>query len=343
MPVREILVLGGGIAGIASALALSKELGPIVPDLKIRVFERHEVPSTSGGAINLTPVAQRHLAHLGILEELDRMGPDGGTEVDAIEIYSIRTGRALGSVNFSDKHGQGYKGYKGRRVTRIALLLAMIATVEKAHNVELEFGKRVVGGEEKGNKVMIHFADGSMAMGDLALGCDGVHSPTRTRIVDIGRRSEYTGISFLQTTIRSADLKSHIHFHTSALNISRYGSMLTSYCDRDREELFVAAIIEYDEDLVKQNRLEYGQEWRAQHAIKMGLREEVRDRFSKSAFDCVREIVQLPTDWFLYPVYQVPPGGKWYSERILLLGDAAHAVRKSTTIAPMTYSRGSSL
>lgn len=327
MPVREILVLGGGIAGISSALALSKELSPIVPDVQITVFEKHDVPSTSGGAINLTPVAQRHLAHLGILDELDKMGPDSGTEVDAIEIFSIRTGRALGAVNFADKNGHGYKGFKGRRVSRIALLLAMIATVEKVGNIRMAFGKRVVGGEERDNKVIIHFGDGSIASGDLALGCDGVHSPTRTRIVDIGRRSEYTGISFLQTTVRAADVESHIHFRTTALNISRYGSMMLSYFDQEREELFAAAIIEYDEALVRQNRLLYGQEWRAQHAIKMAFREEVHDRFSKSAFACIREIVNLPADWFLYPVYQVPPGGKWYSERVLLLGDAAHAVR----------------
>ncbi|EZF28733.1 hypothetical protein H101_07588, partial [Trichophyton interdigitale H6] len=107
-PPRNILVLGGGIAGIAAALALSRELSPKVPGLKITIFELHNVPSTSGGAINLNPAAQRHLDHLGVLEELDKMGADGGVEVKAVELFSIHSGRRLGRVDFAGKDGKGY-------------------------------------------------------------------------------------------------------------------------------------------------------------------------------------------------------------------------------------------
>jgi hypothetical protein len=37
--------------------------------------------------------AQRHLAQLGVLDELDRMGPEGGADVDAIELFSMRSDR----------------------------------------------------------------------------------------------------------------------------------------------------------------------------------------------------------------------------------------------------------
>ena len=323
---RRILIVGAGIAGIACALALSRELTPFVPDLTITVYERHEILSTSGGAINLTPVAQRHLAQLGGLDELDRMGSDGGAEVDAIQLFSIRSGRSIGSIDFVDHDGNGFGGYKGRRVMRIMLSIAMMAVVERTPNVDIVFGKKVVGGEELDEKAFLHFQDGTEAIGDLVIGCDGVHSAIRTRWVDPDRASEYTGLSFVQATLPQRAIASSIHFHASAFNMSRHGSILTSFCDRDREHLFAAAIVEFGEEDLSRYRLEPGQDWATQHQIRSGLRAAMRDRFAKSALPCIREMVNSKTDWMLYPVFQVPPGGRWSLNRVLLLGDAAHAV-----------------
>lgn len=345
-PPREILVVGAGIAGIACALALSRELTPFVPDLKITVFERHEVLSTSGGAINLTPVAQRHLSQLGVLQELDRMGTEGGADVDAIELFSLRSGRALGSIGFTDRQGNGFGGFKGRRVMRIVLSVAMLAVVERTHNVSVVFGKKLVrAAEEGGNEnssnsnnsdddgdhkhghVTLHFEDGTSATGDLVLGCDGVHSATRTQIVDPQRPSEYTGLAYIQTTMSADSLSAPLHFRSAAMNVSGHGSLLTSYCDRDRQQIFIAAIVQFDEKRIRDHHRDKHQDWRVQDAIRESLGNEVRDRFGRSGLPCVREMVnKRNTDWMLYPVYQVRPGGKWHAGRALLLGDAAHGV-----------------
>lgn len=325
-PLRRILIVGAGIAGIASALAISQELGPYVPDLQIIVYERNDVLSTSGGAINLTPVAQRHLDRLGVLDELDRHGSAGGADVDCIELFSSRTGRSLGSIDFTDRHGNGVGGYKGRRVMRIVLSLAMLAVAERTKNIHIEFGKKLVYGEDLDDGGKLHFEDGTTAEGDLVLGCDGVHSATRTRWVAPEYHSQYTGISFLQSIVDTDALQSKVHFNATAMNISRHGSLLTSYCDRDRDQIFLAAIVQFDEQLLSDYRLDNGQDWRTRSAIKRALAEEMRHRFGKSALPCIRELACTHADWILYPVYQVPPGGKWHTDRAILLGDAAHAV-----------------
>lgn len=323
-----ILVLGGGIAGIASALALSKNLTPLVPNLRIVIYELRDVPSTSGGAINLTPVAHRHLDHLGVLEELQYLGSQAGMEVDEIEIFSSHSGKKMGAVDFAGKDGKGYGGYKGRRIMRICLQLAMISAVSKLSNVEMVFGKKVVGGIETDKCVTIYFEDGSFAKGDLALGCDGVHSATRAKIVDPGRVSEYTGISFIQATIKSEIIRSPKHFKVTALNRSRYGAMMTTYCDSQKEDIFVAALAEIDEDRLNFEICKYqaADSWKTKNTAIMILRDDIQNRFGKSALPCVREIAEKCWDWFLYPVYHIRPGGKWSSERIMLLGDAAHAM-----------------
>ena len=325
-PLQHIIIIGAGIGGIACALALSQELSPFVPDLKITVYERHDILSTSGGAINLTPVAQRHLAQLGVLDELDRMGAEGGAEVDAIELYSMRSGRSIGSIDFVDHRGNGYGGFKGRRVMRIALSVAMMTIVERSPNIDIVFGKKVVGGEEINDKAVIHFEDGTEAIGDLVVGCDGVHSVVRSRWVDPDTPSQYTGMSFLQANIPSEDVSSPTHFRSSALNVSRHGSLLTSFCDRDRKQIFAAAVVQFSQEDLNFYRLEAGQDWATQHQIRAALRNEMRDRFEKCAMPCIREMVNSNADWMLYPVYQVRPGGRWCTDRVILLGDAAHAV-----------------
>lgn len=324
----RVLVLGAGIAGIAVALALSKELSPLIRDLQITVFELRDVPSTSGGAVNLTPVAQRHLDQLGVLYELDKMGPDAGVGVNAIELFSMHSGRRMGSVDFAGKNGKGYGGYKGRRVMRIALHLAMMTAMEKRHNIDIQFGKKVVGGIETDKCVTIYFEDGSMAKGDLAIGCDGVHSNTRTNIVDPDRASTYTGISFIQATMPASLIKSPFHFETTALNRSRRGALLTTFCDRQREELFVAALAQVDAQHIASGLLKVqGQEYsRAKKSSVKALRDDLRQRFGKAVQPCIREIIEKCPDWTLYPVYEVQQGGKWSTKRIMLIGDAAHAV-----------------
>ncbi|KAJ5365507.1 hypothetical protein N7517_008393 [Penicillium concentricum] len=325
-PPQNIAIIGAGIAGIACALSISRELSPFVPDLKITVYERHDVLSTSGGAINLTPVAQRHLAQLGVLNELDRMGPEGGADVDAIELFSMRSGRGIGAINFTDHQGKGFGGYKGRRVMRISLSVAMLTVAERARNVEIVFGKKVISGEEFADRAVVRFEDGTEAVGDLVIGCDGVHSAVRTNFVDVDRPAEYTGLSFLQATIDTNSIPSRPHFRTSSLNISRHGSMLASYCDRDREQIFAAAIVQFSREALALYRLKPGQDWATQNKIRCALRQEIRDRFRKCAIPCIKEMIESNADWMLYPVYQVPPGGRWCMNRVVLLGDAAHAM-----------------
>ncbi|KAE8347774.1 hypothetical protein BDV24DRAFT_1551 [Aspergillus arachidicola] len=323
---RNILIVGAGIAGISCALALSRELTPFVPDLQITIFERHDILSTSGGAINLTPVAQRHLDRLGVLDELDKMGTEGGTDVEAIELFSSRSGRPLGSIDFTDQKGNGFGGYKGRRVMRIVLSVAMLAVVERTKNINVVFGKKLVRGEENDDEATLHFQDGTTATGDLVLGCDGVHSATRTHWVSPEHPSEYTGISFLQTVIDAKSIKSPIHFRSTSMNISRHGSLLASYCDREHDQIFLAAIVQFNEANLPSCKIENGQDWVTQHRIKNALHEEMQARFGKSGVPCIREMTSKAGDWMLYPVYQVRPNARWHTDRALLLGDAAHAM-----------------
>ncbi|KAL4782190.1 hypothetical protein BJX76DRAFT_349575 [Aspergillus varians] len=390
---RKILIVGAGIAGIASALALAAELKPHEPNIEITVFERHDVLSTSGGAINLTPVAQRHLDRLGVLSELDRQGADGGADVDAIELFSSRSGRSLGSIDFTDGNGEGVNGYKGRRVMRIVLSLAMLAVIKRQPNIRIVYGKKLTDVTDHNDQTYLHFEDSTTAVGDLVLGCDGVHSALRTQYVDPTRPSEYTGLSLVQTVINppttpsptpsrrtstsrpstSTSDSTHVStnsksgtqstrsnvssqtqssstdqteptmhpppFKTTGLALSRHGDLLGSYCDRDHTTMFLAAILQVNESLLPRYRLTapfssssssssttQTTDPRRGIAIQTALQYEIHSRFSGAGHPWIRDVAKLKTNWALYPVYQVQPGGRWWRSRVILLGDAAHAM-----------------
>ena len=64
----DIAILGGGVAGLASALALARR------GHRPRVYERRPAPATMGAGVTLWPNAGFVLAELGILDEVLELG-----------------------------------------------------------------------------------------------------------------------------------------------------------------------------------------------------------------------------------------------------------------------------
>ncbi|KAG2420097.1 hypothetical protein HFD88_004896 [Aspergillus terreus] len=322
---RHILIVGAGIAGLASAIALSKDLESAGSDAQIAVYEGALEETTSGGAISLTPAAQQGLDALGVLAALNAMGPHAGIEVDAIDLVALRSGQSLGPLRFTDEQGQGYGGYKGRRVLRRALSQAMLTVARTRPNIAVHYNKKLVSGTTTASgPVTLHFEDGAIATGDLVLGCDGVHSATRTRIVDPGNTSRYTGISFIQSVIDARQLKADLPFAQTAVHLARNSTFLTSFCDHDHESVFVAAITRVNEHLVERHQAAGAAA--SADSMSMSIRYLVRTHFGQTPLTYVHEIIDKIEDWGLYPVYQVRQSGAWHTDRILLLGDAAHAM-----------------
>src|SRR5690242_1254775 len=133
----EIIILGGGIAGLTTALSLTKFAPPNRPPPSIRIFEIRPEPATIGGAVNLTPNALRLLSHLGALEEIRAKGY--GAECLAVEVFDLYTNVKIAESSFRGPNGDGLgePAFTALRITRGEALKGVLAAISKHPNISL--------------------------------------------------------------------------------------------------------------------------------------------------------------------------------------------------------------
>ena len=321
----HIVILGAGITGLTSALALWKHL----PDLKskITIIEVRSAPSTIGGAVNLTPKALRYLDYLGVFKAMVSKG--FGAECRTIELFDLYSGAKYSEVDFRGADGKGIgressKQYFSSRVMRWQIQEALLEAVEAQEDTEILWGKKATKVEEArpGEGVHLSFEDGYQLKCDLLLGCDGIHSATRSLLVEHSRQPTYTGICVVMTTSKIRP-GTQLKWQTTGLTSSRRGSFMASYFDEKRIEQYVAVVMEIAEVASREG-------WKIRGSDQAAIQADILERFKT---DLIPELAQLVEDagaWTLYPIYMLPPKGQWTSRRCILLGDASHAVSISS-------------
>lgn len=169
-----ILIIGGGIAGLCSAVTL-QQMG-----LNVKVYEKNTEPAFAGAGIIIAPNALQALKPYGISDEIIRQGNPS----DGFHILSDR-GRSITQTAVPSGYGSVYSIHR-RDLHHILLSALPPGTVE--------WGKQFLQLEEKDNRVRVSFRDGSQAVGDLVVAADGIHSNIRKQILqkDIYRYAGYT-------------------------------------------------------------------------------------------------------------------------------------------------------
>ncbi|MCW2900808.1 MAG: monooxygenase, FAD-binding protein [Streptosporangiaceae bacterium] len=163
--IRTALVIGGGLAGPVTALALAKA------GIEPTVYEAYA--STADGIGGTLTVAPNGLDALRIV------GADG--VVRAI-------GQPMARTVMTDGRGRRMGEFAGlpdlppsQAMWRSELYRALHDHAA-AQGIRIEYGKRLVGVEDTPTRITARFADGSTASGDVLIGADGIRSTVRTLI-----------------------------------------------------------------------------------------------------------------------------------------------------------------
>ncbi|KAK7221619.1 hypothetical protein V2G26_009622 [Clonostachys chloroleuca] len=327
MVVKDILILGAGPCGLATAIALSRANSAPSSNaqpLRITLVELRSSIQTIGGAVNVTPLAMRYLNSLGAEGKL----LDHSISLDhGIDYISLRTGQLLG--NF-------WGGIGARRVSRYALVEALLAVLQKEHSeaVEVQWGRRVTEICETADKVELKFQDdGPTLQGDILLGCDGLHSAARRLWVEPEREKVYSGrVVTMGWNYADGEGDSNLPqpmtlstgepaLVDTSLFSGPSGVILASYYESSRRNVYLSCVMSMDEpETADQNA------WKMLGDDKETMRNEILKLYQDTKVKGLDTMISKCESWDLFPIYILPKEGRWHEGRVLLLGDAAHAM-----------------
>lgn len=164
----KALIIGGGIAGPTLAVALRK-IG-----MEAEVFEAQPADADQRGSwLGFQANGLDALRSIGVGEWVENLG----YPCDTMSFVNGK-GRLLGTLPMAFRRPDGITS---QMVSRASLFQAL-AAMARHHGVVVRHEKRMVDARNTGTGVVATFADGTTAEGDILIGCDGIHSLTRTLI-----------------------------------------------------------------------------------------------------------------------------------------------------------------
>ncbi|UNO43185.1 FAD-dependent monooxygenase [Streptomyces sp. MST-110588] len=187
------LIIGGGIAGAVTAMALRKA------GIDSEIFEAYPTGADDVGAFLV--VFANGLEALRVIDA-QRPVVEHSFPAERVEFFNS-AGKRLGERPIAGSGGGGEgEGDDGRRGTsgtgprtlRRATLYRVLHDQARDRGIPLHHGKRLIAAETVGTgRVVASFADGGRAEGDVLIGADGIHSVTRKLIDPAAPRPRYTG------------------------------------------------------------------------------------------------------------------------------------------------------
>jgi 2-polyprenyl-6-methoxyphenol hydroxylase-like FAD-dependent oxidoreductase len=176
----EILIIGGGIGGLTSAIALRKH-GHVVT-----VIERDPDWSVYGVGIIQQSNVVRAMADLGLLDDY----LSAGVGFDAVEVFAPDGTKVARVPSPRLKEGFPANVGIGRRALHKVLGDNAIAA-----GATIRLGVTALKLDDDGAGVTVSFSDGSKGRFDLVIGADGVYSQTRATVLPEAETPRFTGQS----------------------------------------------------------------------------------------------------------------------------------------------------
>jgi salicylate hydroxylase len=285
----QIAIVGGGIGGLAAALALRAR------GLSATVFEQSGELREIGAGFSLFPNAALLLQRLGLSEEIAKIGCPNTGQV-------IRT--AAGElITASTSPSTTVPSYNLHR----AEFLKLLANAQP--DGALHLGHRLSGARETDDRVHLTFTNGATVDADVVIGADGIHS-TLQREIGLQSRPSSEGIMAYRGLIPIEKLSWAKDIGTRMSRWNGKGRTFLCYPVSSGRLMNVVAFVPTD--------LESEESWTAPGDLNALSAEYA------GWHDPVQETIGALDSAFRWGIYDRPPLPYWSRGRMTLLGDAAH-------------------
>jgi salicylate hydroxylase len=315
--IQQALIAGGGIGGLAAALAASRA------GWDVRLFEQAPAFGEVGAGIQLGPNVVRVLHDWGLQDQLAGVA----AFPQRLQVRDAVTGDELGVLPLGERALQKY-GAPYATIHRADLHGLLLQAVQARDHVRLNLNATLASFVDNGQAVTLQTGDGLEVRGDALIGADGLWSRVRQQLLADGP-PRVTGHLALRALLPQASLPGHLRSQqvTAWLGPKLH---VVQYPVRGGGWLNVVAIVQgqIDGDI---------QSW--DHASNAS---DLQAALMHTAWP-LRELIQAVTDggdgdgdggagagWRLWALCDRPPmrGAQQQAQgRVALLGDAAHPMR----------------
>jgi salicylate hydroxylase len=283
---KQMTVIGGGIGGLAAALACARR------GASVTVLERSEAIAEVGAGLQISPNGWVVLKALGVADEVARLATRG----EAVCLRDFRRGAEVFRMPLREPF---------HFVHRADLIEALRQAAVEA-GVEIRLGVHVAGVEATERAVHLTLADGTTESHGLTIAADGLHSAGRAHL-NPRSKAFFTGQVAWRALVPTEAAES---LSPEAQVFMGPGRHLVRYPLRGGTLTNIVAVEERDAWAAEDWMLT--DEPRNLRAAFTDFCPEIRDLLAR---------VEVPSLWGLY---RHPVAAQWFNGPLVLLGDAAH-------------------
>jgi 2-polyprenyl-6-methoxyphenol hydroxylase-like FAD-dependent oxidoreductase len=291
------VIIGGGIGGLACALALSRK------GFKSILLEQASEFGEIGAGIQLGPNVFRMFEKLGIADRVKALAvfPEMLMMRDAI------TAEVVTKIDLDERFLNRFK-YPYAVIHRADLHTALVeACREHPDFITMKTGQKVTEIDDKGSHVTVRTATGETLDGAALIGADGLWSVVRQKIVGDGapvKSGHITYRAVLPTSEVPEDLRTW-----GMIVWAGEKTHLVQYPMRGGELFNLVAVFHSNK---------FSEGWDS-----YGDPVELHERFAQTC-QPVRTLLGKIESWRMWVLCDRPPIRDWSKGNITLLGDAAH-------------------
>ena len=291
-----VLIVGGGIGGLAAALALARK------GRRVRLIEQAADFKEIGAGIQLGPNVFRMFEVLGLTDEISGLAafPENLIMRDSTSGEEVTRIPLLG--DFRKKFKSPYA-----LIYRADLHRVLLEACRRHGLIELVTSQKVVGFEEKSDRVIAATESGDSHEVAALIGADGLWSTIRQLVVGDGKPVVAGHITY-RAVLPTPEMPEDLRWPSMVLWAGEKVH-LVHYPLRGGQLFNLVAVFH-------SSRYEEG--WDS-----YGDPAELHERFANTCAP-VRTLLGKIESWRMWVLCDRPPVKNWSRGRVTLLGDAAH-------------------